>query len=145
MPLSEAEGGYVKAFDRVSGNTPYFVGGAPFTGDLSLFAGGTVEDSIRQADPTSQFDAVDVILAGANRSTGFDFPIDQNLGENWTDYSLSLAAATGWFGPATGLAAPNTEITAVLAGLNCIEIHGEYGVGADTAGLDDFALLGARG
>lgn len=84
-----------------------------------------------------------MILAGADRSIGFDFRIDQNLGEDWTDYSISLAAATGWFGPATGLAATNTEITAVLAARDSIEIHGEYRVGAHTAGLDNFAQLGA--
>ena len=39
VPLSGADGGYVEAFDRVSGDIWYFVGGAPFTGDLSLFGG----------------------------------------------------------------------------------------------------------
>ena len=46
VPLSGADGGYVEAFDRVSGDIWYFVGGAPFTGDLSLFAGGTLDYTI---------------------------------------------------------------------------------------------------
>lgn len=143
VPLSGADGGYVEAFDRLSGDVRYFVGGAPFTGDLSLFAGGTLDYTIRQSSTSSQFDAVDVILVGIDRSIGFDFPLDQNPDTDWTDYSIDLTAAAGWFDLATGLAASNAEITAVLADLDSIEIRGEYRVGPDAAGLGDSALLGA--
>lgn len=145
VPLSGGMGGYVEAFDRVSGDTWYFVGGAPFTGDLSLFAGGTLAYSIRQASATSQFDAVDVILVGADRSIGFDFPLDENPGEDWTDYSLSLTAAAGWFDLTTDAMLTDAEIAAVLGDVQSLQIRGEYRTGSDSAQLDDVILTSLEG
>ena len=145
VPLSGADGGYVEAFDRVSGDVWYFVGGTPFTGDLALFAGGTLEYSIRQASATSQFDAVDVILVGADRSIGFDFPIDENPGEDWTDYSLSLTAAAGWFDLVTDAVLTDAEIEAVLGNVQALQIRGEYRTGSDSAQLDDVTLTSLEG
>lgn len=145
VPLSGGMGGYVEAFDRVSGDIWYFVGGAPFTGDLALFAGGTLEYSIRQASATNQFDAVDVILVGADRSIGFDFPIDQNPGEDWTDYSLSLTAAAGWFDLVTDALLTDAEIEAVLGDLQALQIRGEYRTGPDSAQLDEVTLTSLEG
>lgn len=146
VPLSGADGGYVEAFDRVSGDVWYFVGGAPFTGDLSLFAGGTLDYSIRQSSASSQFDAVDVILVGADRSIGFDFPIDENPGTDWTDYSISLTALAGWFDLATDVVlTTDAEIAAVLGDLQALQIRGEYVTGPDSAQLDEVTLTSLPG
>ena len=145
VPPSGADGGYVEAFDRVSGDTWYFVGGAPFTGDLSLFAGGTLDYTIRQSSATSQFDRVDVILVGADRSIGFDFPVDENPGEDWTDYSISLTALAGWFDLVTDAVLTDAEIAAVLGDVQALQIRGEYRTGPDSAQLDEVTLTSLPG
>lgn len=140
IPVSGADGGYVEGVDRTSGDVWYFVGGLPFTGDLSEFAGGTLEYSLRQASATSQFDDVDVIIVGADRSIGFDFPLEQNPGEDWTTYNIDLTAEVGWFDLVTDAVLSDAEIAAVLSDVQALQIRGEYRTGPDSAQLDDVIL-----
>ena len=140
IPVNGADGGYVEGVDATSGDVWYFVGGLPFTGDLSEFAGGTLEYSLRQASATSQFDDVDVIIVGATRSIGFDFPIEQNPGTDWTTYNIDLTAGVGWYDLTTDAVLSDAEIAAVLGNVQSLQIRGEYRTGADSAQLDDVIL-----
>ena len=106
-------------------------------------AGGSLNYSLFQTSLSSQFDDIDAkLIATDGRELVIDLPADARPGLDWTDYSIALDSKGGWVDPDTGLAATNAEITSVLAALDSIEIRGEYRTGSDTAGLDDFALLG---
>jgi hypothetical protein len=145
VPLSGAGGGYVAADDGVTGDLWYFTGGPEFTGNLSAYAGGTLSYTIRQAGTVGDLDDVDVIITGAARSIGFDFPADQIPGADFTDYTIELKSGQGWFDLTTQAALTDAEILAVLEDVQSLQIQGEYRTGSDAAQLDAVTLTSAGG
>lgn len=144
QPTGGKTNGYLQASDRPSGDVWFFKTPVAFSGDYAAYAGGSLNYSLFQTRLDQQFDDVDAkLIATDGRVLELDLPEDTHPGLDWTDYSLALDATSGWVDTETGAAATDAEISAVLADLDSIEIRGEYRDGPDTAGLDDFALLGA--
>ena len=142
VPVAGNDGGYITATDSVGGDTWYFTSGPDFEGDLSSFIGGTLSYTIRQANTNSQYDDTEVLIVGASRTIGFNLPIDQHPGLDWTPYDIALTASAGWFDMADGTPLSDVEFAAVLANVQDLQIRGEYRSGGDTAQLDDVTLTG---
>ena len=140
VPVAGDDGGYISATDSVGGATWYFTSGPAFEGDLSIFVGGSLSYTIRQANTNSQYDDIEVLIVGASRTIGFDLPIDQHPGLDWTPYDIALTASAGWFDVADNTPVSDAEFAAVLADVQDLQIRGEYRIGGDTAQLDDVIL-----
>ena len=143
VPVAGNDGGYITATDTVGGATWYFTSGPAFEGDLSIFVGGSLSYTLRQANTNSQYEDTEVLIVGASRTIGFDLPIDQHPGLDWTLYDIALTASAGWFDVADDTPVSDAEFAAVLADVQDLQIRGEYRSGGDTAQLDDVILTSA--
>ena len=90
---------------------------------------------------TSQFDADDIILTGADITLVHD--TWRNPGKEWTGYRVRLAETTNWVNRSSGKTAVREELEQVLSDLSVLRIRGEYASGRDTGWLKD-VVLGAQ-
>lgn len=145
VPVDGADGGFVSATDQGRGETWYFSSGSGFEGDLSAYAGGTLTYSIRQSATDRPFDDIDVLIVGSSRTLGFDFPIDQHPGTEFTEFNVDLTASAGWFDVADRAPVSDSDIAAVLNNVQDIQIRGEYRNGSDSAQLTSVVISTADG
>lgn len=131
-------GGYISATDDGGGEVWYWQAPKKFLGDVSTAYKQTLTFDLKQSHTGSQFDFLDVILAGKEIKLFFDAA--DNPGTDWTHYSIPLDESAGWKIEGGSRAATHTEMRTVLSSLTALQIRGEYITGADTGGLDNVIL-----
>ncbi len=132
-------GGYISADDNTAGGVWYWSAPEKFLGNRSSSFGKILSFSLKQSSTDNQFDADDIILAGA------DMKIVYNTAENpditWTDYSVRLSGDSGWkYNDSNGDPVSRNDFVNILKDLKALQIRGEYVTGEDTGGLDNVIL-----
>jgi hypothetical protein len=139
IPWGGNPGGYVSATDDVLGGTWYWQAPDAFLGDRSASYGQLLTFDLRQSQTNYQFVRNDdLILTDGNLTLIFHLPYHPDT--DWTSYSISLDASSGWQVQEYGRAPTPAEMQDVLASLTDLRIRGEYRNGSDTGGLDNVIL-----
>ena len=135
-------GGFAQWVDAATGADSYYIAPSKFLGAQSAYYGGTLSYDIE--DTGADFSGVgDIELTGAGLTLVY---VAGQAGTNWTHYSATLTAASGWYVGAHDTsvsgdpAATEAQMQQVLAHLTSIEIRAEFVNGAETGGLDNVAL-----
>lgn len=135
-------GGYISATDP-SSETFFFHAPAPFLGNLSAYAGGTLSfDALYTPHFNEWRGDPDIVLS--NGTTTLFYLGTANPGADWTHVSVSLAPGAGWkVGGflSGGSAATAADFASVLASVAILRIRGEFLEGVEeTTGLDNVML-----
>jgi hypothetical protein len=135
-------GGHAAIADSVVGGVTYFVAPAAFRGNQSGALGTSLRFDLKQVYPgaANQFDAVDVVLAGAGLTLVYDLAANPPNG-SWASYAVPLSPG-GWrLNTLGGAAASGAQLGAVLGSVTDLRIRAEYQTGADTGYLDNVSLV----
>lgn len=134
-------GGFISADDSVAGGVWFWRAPAKFLGNKSAAYNETLTFDLIQSLTTTQFNDVDISLAGGGITLVFDTP--NNPGTDWTPYSILLNESAGWrVGNLAGAAPSALQMQTVLSSLTDLRIRGEFRTGADTGSLDNVFLNG---
>lgn len=133
-------GGFARGTDQTVGGVWYWQAPDKFLGDRSLSFGQTLSFDLRMRGSGPLFDSPDLRLVGGGLTLNLDLaPVPQDL--VWTTYTVTLDQNTAWHvSSATGPAATEAQVRQVLAGLQTLQIRGEFITGADNGDLDNVIL-----
>jgi gliding motility-associated-like protein len=121
----------------------YFVAPATYIGNRSSYYNGTLRYDIQQSTTGTPNQYAEVTIADNGGVTLYYFPTTPNqppAAPAWTRYSVVFNNALGFWkttNSATGLAAGETQIQSVLAGLASLQIRGLYRDANTTNRLDN--------
>lgn len=142
-------GGFVRSTDRAGFELSgpwYFENSTTFAGNRSAAYGGTLAyDLKRFVDGTLLTGQYDVKLSGAGLELVYQNATAPTAGA-WTNYVITLNETAGWkIASLAGLAPTQAQFQSVLAGLQTIDIRGDYNVEHaefvnDITGLDNVSL-----
>ncbi len=151
--------GYLRLVEGATGGKDYFQASAAFTGNKSLWYGGTLSFDHYVSDATNATNwRDDVVLIGANGTR-----LIHTFGNNrptvqWGERTLSLSVGDWFFDTASHSATANStlwkwqtpaaaprlateaEIRGVLANISLLLIKGDHRAGAETNYLDNVVM-----
>jgi hypothetical protein len=122
--------GSYRVFNDNTSAAWYFVAPAKFLGDKSGFYGGKLIYEVRISNPSSTGNNPFVILSGNGVSLGWYSSVLPG-NSTWTEYAANFIETAGWLNMASGSAATQAQMRSVLAGLDSVQIRGEFSSGND--------------
>jgi len=130
-------GGFVAADDIGSGQYWRFSAPSAYLGDRSASYGFPLSYELKQLGSVGSVTSQnDIEITGNGTTLWFRFGVAPT--DVWTPFSVDLVAGVGWMvgnEPAT-----EAQIRSVLEDITDLSVRGEYRVGADSCGLDNFTL-----
>lgn len=120
------------------GVTDYFQAAAPFAGNLSAYADGSLSYRYREASTDQPFDAPLVILEGAG--VGWRFTQPQASSTGWFDVEVPLAFSSHWT-RVDGTPATADALHASLANVTALWLRGEFSSAFVDGWIDDITLV----
>ena len=118
------------------GGTSYFIAPSQFRGDLNVYSSlsfDLVANGGSFFNSGFGFDG-DVVISNGVSTASYIFPENGAPTSEWTTYQISLTDTESW------VVDDGAALPTVLQSVSELRIRAEYGVGEDSAGLDDVAL-----
>ncbi len=119
------------------GVTDYFQAAAPFAGNLSAYADGTLSYRCREASTDQPFDAPLVLLDGA--STRWRFDQSQTASTDWFEVDIPLAFDSRWT-RIDGMPATADALHASLGAVTSLWLRGEFSSAVVDGWIDDVTI-----
>jgi hypothetical protein len=115
---------------------------AKFLGDQSSAYGGQLRFDLWSdlLDTRAPEDPYNILLVGSGLVLYIDLP-DPFPASTWVPYCVQLRETAGWKVFPSGQPASSTDMMNVLANLQNLDIHAEFGIGPDSGSLDNVFLL----
>ena len=136
-PSGGNPGGFIAADDIGSGQYWRFSAPALFLGDRSASYGYSLSYELKQLGTVGTVtNQNDIEITGNDITLAYRFGFSP--GADWTAFSANLIVGAGWM--VGSEEATEAQIRAVLDDVSSLSIRGEYRVGADSCGLDNFVL-----
>ncbi len=120
-----------------------FVAPAAFLGNRSAYYNGTLRYDVQQSSTGAPNQYAEVVIANSLGTTLYYFPAAPNqppAAPDWATYSVVMNNASGFWktiNSATGAAATEAQVLAVLTGLSTLSIRGLYRDANVTGRLDN--------
>lgn len=130
--------GYIFAEDYSTGGVWYFVAPERYHSGLLSYGGYMQFYLIQKSAMSNQFNDRDIIIDGGDAGT-LTYYFNSFPGTTWTKYKVYIVVDKNWYDQ-DGFLATETHMRAVLNNIEKISIRGEYEVGPDTGGLDQFTV-----
>ncbi|MAO22556.1 MAG: hypothetical protein CMJ35_01025 [Phycisphaerae bacterium] len=138
-PAGGNPGGFIAADDIGSGEYWRFAAPSDYLGDRSSSYGYALSYELKQLGTVgSVTNQNDIEIVGNGMTLSYQFGVAPS--GDWTAFSVDLVAGVGWM--VGNESATEAQIRSVLGDVTSLSIRGEYRVGADSCGLDNFVLGG---
>ncbi|MFG0246875.1 MAG: laminin B domain-containing protein [Phycisphaerales bacterium JB052] len=132
-------GGFIAADDIGSGEYWRFAAPSAYLGDRSSSYGFALSYELKQLGTVGTVtNQNDIEIVGSGMTLSYQFAVAP--GGEWTAFSVDLVPGVGWMVGSDP--ASEAQIRSVLSDVTGLSIRGEYRVGADSCGLDNFVLGG---
>ncbi|MEM7282269.1 MAG: laminin B domain-containing protein [Pseudomonadota bacterium] len=123
-------------------NPWYWKSPAVLSGDLAKLYGGDLSFSLKTSQNGKELVTTDDVVIVDTGGSGLVLQLHEPPGTSWSHYSYSLDTNTDWRRYSDREIADESDIKAVLGKVSEIRVRGEWRVGVDEGGFDNFGLLG---